>query len=132
MWCKADHQYLRPVVAHKKELYKPPSGIKVLRRQTKDWIYIQNKFLQEIKIKVCELFISFMHQTLNYTLKKLGSKVNENKLKNFVECFLAHCYLKIPKVINIKYKILKALIILNIKIKYKIFNSIFIFISHKF
>lgn len=59
------------------------------------------KSMQEIKTKVCESFINFMLQTLNYTLEKLGRKVNDNKLKNFIEFFLANSYFKIPKVKNL-------------------------------
>jgi len=59
-----------------------------------------SKSMQEIKNKVCESFINFMLQTLNYTLEKLGRKVTDNNLKNFIEIFLANSYFKIPKVIR--------------------------------
>ncbi len=58
-----------------------------------------SKNMQELKNKVCENFINFMLQTLNYTLEKLGRKVIDIKLKNFIENFLAYSYFKIPKVI---------------------------------
>lgn len=57
-----------------------------------------SKSMQEIKNKVSESFINFMLQALNYTLEKLGRKVTDNKLKNFIENFLAYSYFKIPKV----------------------------------
>lgn len=53
---------------------------------------------KELKYKVIEKFLIFMTQMLDYTLEKLGRKVNDNNLKNFIENYLAYSYFRIPKV----------------------------------
>lgn len=60
--------------------------------------YTYSNPLKELKNKVIEKFLSFMTQLLDYTLEKLGRKVNDNNLKTFIENFLAYAYFRVPKV----------------------------------
>lgn len=49
------------------------------------------------KLEVCNDFINFMMNTLQYTLEKLSRKVNDDNMKHFIEYFLSVAYFRIPK-----------------------------------